>query len=90
MRLGTIQIREILPKDSVPVSDKQIHDSLYYNYYDIDKTVEYLIKLVTPKTPKITKAEKKKSSGGYSVFFTAIEEGLGSFEAGKLGGGLWI
>lgn len=42
LRLGTIKVRDVLGND-LPITDKEIEDSLWHYYYDIDKTVNYLI-----------------------------------------------
>lgn len=41
MRLGTIQIRQILG-DSDHISDHAIEEALWHYYYDIEKSVTYL------------------------------------------------
>ena len=42
LRIGTIKVREFLG-DDVPVTNKEIEDSLWHYYYDVDKTVNYLL-----------------------------------------------
>lgn len=42
MRLGTAEVREVLGPE-VSITDKEIEDSLWHYYYDIDKTVNYLL-----------------------------------------------
>jgi len=42
LRRGTVDVRKTLGPD-FPVSDQDIEDSLYYYYYDIQKTVNYLL-----------------------------------------------
>ena len=42
LRLGTIKVRDILGEDA-GITDKEIEDSLWHYYYDIDKTVNYLL-----------------------------------------------
>lgn len=42
LRIGTIKVRNVLGED-VPVSSKEIEDSLWHYYYDVDKTVNYLL-----------------------------------------------
>lgn len=75
MREGAIKVREILPADSTNFTDKQIQEALWHYYYDIEKSVTYLLGTLTPKVTK--KAAGKKSSGelislrleSFSVFF---------------------
>ena len=61
MREGAIKVREILPADSTNFTDKQIQEALWHYYYDIEKSVTYLLGTLTPKVTK--KAAGKKSSG---------------------------
>ncbi|KAF7941666.1 uncharacterized protein EAE97_006503 [Botrytis byssoidea] len=64
MREGTIKVREILPADSTNFTDKQIQEALWHYYYDIEKSVTYLLGTLTPKVPK--KAAGKKGSDVYN------------------------
>jgi len=41
MRLGTIKVREALGS-AIPVSDKEIQETLWHYYYDVGKSVVYL------------------------------------------------
>lgn len=42
LRLGTAQVQDVLgPQESITV--REIEDSLWHYYYDIDKTVNYLL-----------------------------------------------
>lgn len=70
MREGTIKVRETLGPD-VPVTDHQIQESLWHYYYDIDKTVTYLLNSLSA-APKKTKKETAKKQGG-SCFFSYCE-----------------
>ena len=42
LRIGTIKVRNVLG-DDVSVSNKEIEDSLWHYYYEVDKTVNYLL-----------------------------------------------
>ena len=42
LRRGTIEVRSTLGSD-FPATDKEIEESLYYYYYDVRKTVNYLL-----------------------------------------------
>ncbi|KAG8532695.1 uncharacterized protein KY384_002572 [Bacidia gigantensis] len=44
LRRGTVQVRQTLGLE-FPASDREIEDSLYYYYYDVSKTVNYLLNL---------------------------------------------
>lgn len=49
------------------ITDKQIQDSLWYYYYDIEKTVKYLVK--TYLEPPKEKKAAKKTKGGFFLSF---------------------
>lgn len=49
MQIGTASVRSVLGPE-VLVSDKEIQDSLWHYYYDVDKTVTYLLS----KPPEFT------------------------------------
>lgn len=42
MREGTMKVRDALGPD-IAVTDKEIQDSLWHYYYDVAKTVTYLL-----------------------------------------------
>ena len=42
LRRGTSEVRQTLGTN-FPVTDQEIEDSLYYYYYDVEKTVNYLL-----------------------------------------------
>lgn len=44
LRRGTTEVRNTLGPD-FPVTDTEIQDSLYYYYYDVQKTVHYLLSM---------------------------------------------
>ncbi|KAM0527048.1 hypothetical protein ACHAP6_002704 [Verticillium nonalfalfae] len=59
---GAEQVRETLGSAAGSLTTQQIHDALWYYYYDIEKTVDYLLKkYITPPTPK---SEPKKPKEG--------------------------
>lgn len=61
MILGTIEVRKSLPPGSSNITEKQIHEALWHYYYDVGKSVTYLVNTYIPKVPK--KIAKKESSG---------------------------
>jgi hypothetical protein len=63
MRIGTAQVREILGPGGV--TDQQIQDSLWYSYYDVEKTVDYLLKKMGVGDGGEKKAKKVKKIGGF-------------------------
>lgn len=42
MREGTMKVRDVLGPD-IAVTDKEIQDALWHYYYDVAKTVTYLL-----------------------------------------------
>lgn len=44
LRQGTAKVRDVLGPE-LPITDKEIEDSLWHYYYDIDKTVNYLLSM---------------------------------------------
>jgi len=68
MKQGTVEVRAALGIESSKITTAQIEEALWHYYYDIDKSVAYLIsKFVDPpkKTPK-----SSQMSGGKSNHFT--------------------
>lgn len=56
---GLDKVRAVLGP-SVLVSDKDIQDSLWHYYYDVDKTVNYLL--------------RKRAPGHFLILLTAVEQ----------------
>ena len=74
MRQGTIDIREALPADSGHITDKQIQEALWHYYYDVEKSLAYLVAAYgAKKTPK--KAMTKKAQGGLFPFRSMRDAG---------------
>ncbi|KAJ8062872.1 hypothetical protein OCU04_008126 [Sclerotinia nivalis] len=61
MRQGTIKVREALPSGTSKITEKQIQEALWHYYYDVEKSVKYLVNTYLPKVPK--KIAGNKSSG---------------------------
>ena len=64
MRQGTAEVKAALGVEAHKVSIEQIEEALWYYYYDVDKTVAYLItKYIDPpkKTPKAPQKPNGKS-----------------------------
>ncbi|MCJ1312271.1 Hsp70 suppressor, GTPase facilitates ribosomal subunit dissociation [Agyrium rufum] len=61
MRIATAETFSILGPD-VPVTEKEVQDSLWYYYYDVQKTVDYLLKKTTSTNSK--KAKKADAASG--------------------------
>ncbi|KAL8940544.1 MAG: hypothetical protein Q9216_002761 [Gyalolechia sp. 2 TL-2023] len=64
LQQGLVEVRAVLGP-SIPVSDKDIEDSLWHYYYDVEKTVNYLLQQKSPVgTKKSTKKGKGSMNGG--------------------------
>jgi len=83
MRIGTIAVREVLPAATTQITDKEIQESLWHYYYDVEKTVAYLLGKHTPKQ-KVVKKENLKGKGGN------VSGGLISFTLAMGPGSEWV
>lgn len=63
MRIGTAAVRGHLSSAGAHITDKQIQEALWHYYYDVDKTVVYLVTTHVAKPKK----EPKKDAAGRSV-----------------------
>ena len=63
MRIGTVKVRLALPPDASSITDGQIQEALWHYYYDVDKSVSYLLNKHMPKT-KTAKKDTEKRTGG--------------------------
>jgi hypothetical protein len=85
MRLGTIAVRDALGGDVPGITDKDIQEALWHYYYDIEKSVNYLLQSRTKKEPS-----KKKAKGGSLFSHFALEgTALGQDELENAGGCIW-
>ncbi|KAF5023164.1 hypothetical protein F66182_4778 [Fusarium sp. NRRL 66182] len=81
---GTAQVRSALGTEANKVTKAQIEEALWHYYYDVDKSVTYLIKTFIAPAPKPT----KKAPEGMSVFFSASRRLLGTgADHGRLSNG---
>jgi hypothetical protein len=60
MRVGTISVREALGDDVPGITDKDIQEALWHYFYDVEKSVNYLLQSRTAKK----ETTKKKAKGG--------------------------
>lgn len=76
MRAGTTAVKSELPGGFSHVTDKQIYEALWFYYYDIQKSVDYLAKTYGPKI----KTQKKKAQGRLFSFhgYGAAKHGIRS------------
>jgi len=64
MRIGTIAVRDKLPPAATYVTDKQIQESLWHYYYDIEKSAEYLVNTYMKKPKEKVQKKEKNVAGG--------------------------
>ena len=84
MSAGIVAVRAELPVDASHVTDKQIQDALWHYYYDIEKSVGYLLSTYGAKS-KVQKEKVKvqvQGRGGKKV-----QGGLFSVEGAVAGVG---
>ncbi|KAK0120257.1 Hsp70 suppressor, GTPase facilitates ribosomal subunit dissociation [Cadophora gregata] len=62
MRVGTIAVRAELPATASHITDKQIQEALWHYYYDIEKSVGYLVSTYVAKKEKKEKKVKDCST----------------------------
>jgi len=74
MRLGAIAVRDALGGDVPGITDHDIQEALWHYYYDVEKSVNYLLQ---SRTPKQELSKKKKAKGGSIFLHLAISnEGM--------------
>lgn len=89
MRLGTIAARDVLGQDVPGLTDRAIQEALWHYYYDVEKSVGYLLQSKMPKQE--TNKNKKAKGGSLSLssssadafegtWRTGVEAGLGDTE----------
>jgi len=72
MAAATSEVKSALGPQASKVSTAQIQEALWHYYYDVDKSVAYLVnKFIDPAPPKqaSAKAAKKGSESTYSWYF---------------------
>ncbi|OTB14528.1 hypothetical protein K445DRAFT_75754 [Daldinia sp. EC12] len=71
MNAGTAQVRAALGVESSKVTTQQIQDALWHYYYDVDKSVTYLMtKYVAPSTKKKGGGETRTQHVSFADFFS--------------------
>jgi len=69
MTEGTAQVQQALGSEAAKVTVAQIQEALWHYYYDVDKSVAYLIgKFISP-TPKATPKKTKAPDGKWRDLF---------------------
>lgn len=72
MREGTIKVRQTLGGDVPAITDKEIQEALWHYYYDVEKSVTYLLNSRTTKrakqeNKKVVASGKKGNGGSYFI-----------------------
>lgn len=62
MRAGTIRVRDSLGETSAFVTDEQVHEALWYYYFDVEKSVSYLKNTLGTKSNQDTPKKEKPVS----------------------------
>lgn len=75
MRVGTLEVWARLPDGSAHITEKEIHEALWHYYYDIDKTVGYLVTTYISKAKKEQKKGTvgKKATGGFLLSLKSMD-----------------
>ena len=89
MRIGTLAVRAALPPAAAHITDKEIQESLWHYYYDVEKSVAYLVSkhVAKPKAQKKEKAQGEKKAQGGLISFLWDGAADAGFEVGKSAGG---
>lgn len=94
MRASTLAVRDTLGPDVPNVSDAEIYEALWHYYYDVGKTVTYLLDTRMKREhgsggggKKKKKKEKGNEKGGLDFSFYKDGEDAGGIRRGDLGGG---
>jgi elongation factor 1 alpha-like protein len=73
MEQGTADVKAALGVEASKVTAEQIQEALWHYYYDIDKTVTYLLtKFIAPPPPKAAKSAQKTQSGKHTISCSAF------------------
>lgn len=85
MRIGAIEVRDALPQGTYHITEKQIKEALWHYYYDVGKSVAYLVSTYLVKE-RVTSG--KKAKGGSISPICSAEMEIGVVKTGKsMGGG---
>lgn len=72
MNAATLETQQILGPQADKVTKQQIQEALWYYYYDVDKSVAYIINKFIDPAPKVTKTKKeakKADTEGESISY---------------------
>lgn len=78
MQESSLKVRQVLEQEIPTITDKDIEDSLWHYYYDVEKSITYLRNQHAPRKPKKAKVGKSlPSASGRTTnagSFRAIED----------------
>ena len=69
MRVGVLAVRETLGDGLQEITESEIREALWHYYYDVEKTVNYLLQSKIPKH----QANKKKAKGRVKISYLSSE-----------------
>lgn len=67
--------RSRLPASLPAIPDREIEDLLWDSYYDVEKTVNHLVKKYTPKVPGAKKGRLRPYVVGFKLWGARFEQG---------------
>lgn len=71
MQQGTIDVKAALASEASKVTTEQIQEALWHYYFDVDKSVAYLIsKFIAPPPKSANTTPKKKPPGKHTISYT--------------------
>lgn len=80
MQQGIADVKAALGIEVSKVSTEQIQEALWHYYYDVDKSVTYLLTKFIAPPPKAAKTTQKDKSSGEHALSYVRREALGTFK----------
>lgn len=85
MREGTIKVREVIGHDVSEITDQKIQEALWHYFYDVEKSVNYLLNLRTAASKKKVKELGGKKGQGVLYFYECLREDVATGAVGSYG-----
>lgn len=83
-------MREAIGTNIPGITDYHIHDALWHYYYDVDKSVTYLVNSRTKEEDKGVKKKKENKKGGCEFYIHDCEKLEEDRFCGERGSGGWF